>query len=339
MTEEIRRLKELLDSFLGEPKRELDDSLQLEYPCPRCIEKYGNSEIRKANLSVSLTKQRMNCWRCSSEGEDVHGSILKLIRMFGSEGIAMQYREIIKSIRESELYKLHYSDSDFNIDASTIEKDELKFPESFKFLKEGDKKAWGALKYLSQRGIGWDIINKHKIGYTTFEKENKKGSFRVVIPSYDKFGELNYWVGRDFLPDVKKRIKYDNPKVDKSELIFGEELLSWDADINIVEGPFDHIVVPNSVPLLGKALNQRFKLYWELVEKANANINIFLDGDAKSTMVEIYKLLNHGRLYDKIRYIPVNEDDDPSSIYQKWGRKGIMAHINNATKIDEVYLI
>ena len=168
----------------------------------------------------------------------------------------------------------------------------------------------------------------------------KKYSYRVIIPSYNAIGELNYWVGRDYLPKNPKfeRTKYSNPKAEKKEIIFNEERIQWDADITLVEGAFDHIVVPNSIPLLGKALDKDYKLYWDIITKANAKVNIFLDGDAYGTVKEIYKLLNHGRLYDKVRYIPVGEKDDPSSLYQEGGYKKIAEHLANAQQIKEVYL-
>ena len=168
----------------------------------------------------------------------------------------------------------------------------------------------------------------------------KKYSYRVIIPSYNSMGELNYWVGRDYLPKNPKfeRTKYSNPKAEKKEIIFNEDRIQWDADITLVEGAFDHIVVPNSIPLLGKALDKDYKLYWDIITKANAKVNIFLDGDVYGTVKEIYKLLNHGRLYNKVRYIPVGEKDDPSSLYQEGGYKKIAEHLANAQQIKEVYL-
>jgi len=344
VTEEIKKLKTILDLMLGESKQELDNSMQLEYPCPCCIDKYGSQEIRKYNLSISLSKQKMQCWRCSSEGDNgLHGSIIKLIKMYGNDKLLSEYKEIIRSIRDSELYKLNFSNDDFNIDTSVIEKEELKFPQSFKRFDEHGYNDRRALQYLMDRGIGWDIINEYKLGYTTFQEENKKGSFRIIIPSYNTLGELNYWVGRDYLPNDEKspykRLKYDNPKVEKKSIIFNEEKIQWDADITLVEGTFDHIVVPNSIPLLGKTLDRDYKLYWELTTKFNGSaINIMLDGDAYESALEVYKLLNHGRLYNNVRLIPMEEKEDPSSIYQKYGRKGIMGHIANSVKISEVYL-
>ena len=338
---ELEKLYNILTVFLGESKSGFDENnFQYEFPCPHCIEKYGWQEARKYNLSLSVSKNRFQCWKCASEGDDLmHGSIRKLIKAFGNEKLLSEYIEVMHSIRDSELYKLHFDE----FDTSIIEKEELKFPSSFKFFKKGEKYNYGAFKYLKDRGVDWDIIERYKIGFTEKEedKELKKYSYRVIIPSYNALGELNYWVGRDYLPKSDKfpsRTKYANPKAEKKEIIFNEDKIQWDADITLVEGAFDHIVVPNSIPLLGKALDKDYKLYWEILHNANGFCNIFLDADAHQTVKEIYKFLNHGRLYGKVRWIPVEGDEDPSSLYQKGGYKEIAAHLANAQQIEEVYL-
>ena len=344
MKQELEKLYNILAVFLGEAKNGFDENTyQYQFPCPNCVERDGWMEARKYNLEVNLQKQVFKCWKCCSIDEHMSGSIIKLIRMHGNEKLLQEYKDVIYEIRNSELYKINFTSGDFNIDTSVIEREELKLPSSYKPFKKDGKNNWGALKYLQDRGIGWDIIEKFKIGYTEREEENKKGSFRIIIPSYSALGELNYWVGRDYLPKSDKfpsRVKYDNPKVEKKNIIFNEEKLQWDADITLVEGPFDHIVVPNSVPLLGKALNKEYKLYWDLIsDKFNGSaVNIFLDGDAFNTVKEIYKFLNHGRLYGKVRYIPVEGDEDPSSLYESGGYKKIVEHLANAQQIDEVYL-
>ena len=346
MKQELEKLYNILTVFLGESKSGFDESnFQYQFPCPKCVERDGWMEARKYNLEVNLQLGKYHCWKCDSIDEKMSGSVLKLIRQYGNEKLAQEYKEILTQIRNSELYKLHFHEGDFNIDTSIIEKEELKFPSTFKFFKKGEKYNYGAFKYLKDRGIDWDIIERYKIGYTEKEEDYdmKKYSYRVIIPSYNALGELNYWVGRDYLPKSDKfpsRTKYANPKAEKKEIIFNEDKIQWDADITLVEGAFDHIVVPNSIPLLGKALNKDYKLYWDIITKFNgSNLNIMLDNDAKETVKEIYKLLNHGRLYGKVRYIPVCEDgEDPSSLFQKGGYKEIAAHLANAQQIDEVYL-
>ena len=336
--DEIIRMKNILDSFLGNPKSEMTSSFQLEYPCPRCIEKYGNSEIQKYNCSISLKLQRFNCWKCSDEGDEaMHGSIIKLIKQYGNEQLLIDYKEAIRSFRESKLYSLNFSNDDFNIDSKSVEIDDLSLPEGYKRIIKGKYVPKKVLDYLFSRGIGYDIIERFNMGYIEYSKDSFMPSYRVYIPSYDKFGDLNYWTGRDYM-NREKVVKYYNPKVERKGIIFNEEKIQWDADITLVEGPFDHIVVPNSVPLLGKSLNRDFKLYWEIIKNANANINIWLDGDAKDASKKIYSLLNHEKLYNKIRFINTTIGKDPSEIYQKYGYKGIVYCLQNAKKIPEYEL-
>ena len=343
MKQELEKLYNILAVFLGEAKNGFDENaFQYQFPCPKCVERDGWMEARKFNLEVNLQKQLFRCWKCDSVDEHMSGTVVKLIRMYGNEKLLQEYKDIIRTIRDSELYKLNFSSNDFNIDTSIIEKEDLKFPPSFKPFKEGKYYNKGAMRYLNERGIGWDIINRYGIGFTEKENDDKwrKSSYRIIIPSYNEYDELNYWVGRDYLPKKEgfTRVKYDNPDAKKKEIIFNENKVQWDADITLVEGTFDHIVVPNSIPLLGKSLNKEYKLYWDLITKANANVNIFLDADAFSTVKEVYKFLNHGNLYGKVRYIPVEGDEDPSSLYEKGGYKEIARHLADAQQIDEVYL-
>lgn len=335
--QEIYKLKNILDSFLGESKRGLDESLQLEYPCPLCVEEHGDKEINKYNLSISLSKQLFNCWKCSSVHDEMHGSIIKLIKLYGNDSLLKDYKETIISLKESKLYKINYSDSDFNIDYNTANKKEVELPKNFHLLKNANPNNKGALKYLFDRGLDWDIINDFKIGYTDYDKTNLQASSRIIIPSYNEFGELNYWTGRDFT-NLSYRQKYYNPVVERKDIIFNEEKVQWDADITLVEGPFDHIVVPNSIPLLGKSLKKNYLLYDKLTQKANGKILIFLDQDAVNDSVEIYKLLNHGRLYNQIRIIQSTENKDPSEIFNLNGRDGIINALRSVKKLDEVFL-
>lgn len=330
---EFRRMYNILVSFLGEAKGGFDGiHTQLQFGCPHCAERYGDKELDKFNLECNFFV--FQCWKCSSEGEDeMHGSIFKLLKLYGNEKLYHDYKECVDSLKNSKLYDINFS-KDFKVDLTQI--DPVKLPKGFRPFKEDKYFPTEAIEYLQKRGITWDIINKYHIGFTTYNEDDKMASNRIIIPSYNKFGELNYWTGRDYIGKTKQ--KYYNPKVERKNLIFNEERIQWDADINLVEGPFDHLVVPNSIPLLGKSLNTDYRLYWELVSKANAHVNIFLDGDAFDTVLKTYKLLNNGRLYNKIRYIPIREENDPSLLFQLGGNKAIIEHLKHADTINEVYL-
>ncbi len=321
--QEIYNLKSLLVQCLGESKKELDESYQLQFACPRCIENKGDGEKRKFNLEVNLKKGVFNCWSCGQFDEEMHGSILKLFKLYGNESIIKEYKDTVQSLQQSKLYQISFENGDFNIDFTIVENNDVNLPNNFTAFNKDKKNNYKALDYLLKRGITWDIINKYKIGYTKYDENFKQLSSRIIIPSFNKFGELNYWTGRDFT-NLPKRQKYYNPIIERKNLIFNEEYVEWDADITLVEGPFDHIVVPNSIPLLGKVLKTYFKLYQYIITKANANVNIWLDSDAFEDIKKIYQLLNHDRLYGKIKFIPTPEGEDPSSVFQNLVKKVLL---------------
>lgn len=338
----LQRMIDILSEFLGKPKSDYIDvnsSLSFEFNCPRCAEENGYVVDGKYNLGINLVKGGglFNCWKCSTHSNDMKGKIYKLFKMYGNENLWEEYKYCLKQIRETELYKLNFSSNDFKIE-DEIEQEDLKLPDTY--TKFNDKlKNTLAYCYLKGRGIDDLIIEKYNIGYTKWDNGYPILSNRIVIPSYNEFGILNYWVSRDF--SGKSRMKYLNPKVEKKNIIFNEGNINWDNDITLCEGAFDAIVIPNSIPLLGKSLEKDYKLHQMLFKKANGNINILLDGDEVGTKAafEVYKNLNYGRLYNKIRYIHLPNDLDPSKVFELYGRKGIMYYLSQSIKINPIYLI
>lgn len=330
---EIRKMYDILVSFLGKSKNGLDESLQLQFSCPRCQERDGFMEKYKYHLEVNIAKGIYNCWKCSSIDSSMHGSIYKLIRRYGNQQLLKEYRDAVSAFRESSLYKLKFEKTDFQIDDEDALDWGIDFPEGYNALKKDRHAKTKAFMYLSSRGIGWPIIEDFHMGFTTTLADRKSLSNRIILPSFDKYGRLNYWTGRDYTGS-KRRQRYFNPIVERKDIIFNEDKIEWNAEITLVEGPFDSIVVPNSVPLLGKGLNEDYKLYKTLYEKCNANVNIWLDVDAIDSATNIYRMLDNGRLKGNIRIIyNENFDKDPSEIYQKYGAIGIIRCINTAHKL------
>jgi DNA primase len=337
--QEVYRMYNILKSFLGDSKSGLDESYQLQFPCPKCIQEKGEDEEHKFNLEVSLSKNLYNCWSCSASGDKMHGTIFNLIRKYGNEGLLSDYKRALSDLRENKLYLLSFKSDEFSIlnDEDALYEG-LTLPKGYRTFKPGQREDDEALAYLAKRGITQSIIDKFKIGFIPYDKDDRFMCKRIILPSFDSRGFLNYWTGRDYV-DWKWRPKYKNPDVNRKDIIFNESNIDWDADITLVEGPFDCLVFPNSIPLLGKKLGNDFKLYHDLFTRANANINIFLDGDAYPAAKELYKQLNTGSLIDRIRYVPVEKDLDPSQIFQEQGKKGIIEHMSRSTKLKEIYLL
>lgn len=341
IAQEIRQMYEILVCILGPSKSSLDNSLQLQFSCPHCQERDGSQEKNKYHLEINIAKGVYNCWKCSSIDDSMHGSIYKLIRKYGNESLLRLYKDAVASFRESSLYKINFTKDEFQEDYEDIMINQMEFPNEYVKFVKGRDESTKQYQYLAKRGIDWPIIEDYHLGFTTYHEDNKNLSNRIILPSFDEFGDVNYWTARDFTGN-KKRQRYFNPYVERKSIIFNEEKIQWNADITLVEGPFDHIVVPNSIPLLGKNLTEEYKIFQSLYNKSHANISIFLDGDAKETAKKLYKLLNQGRLKGRIRFIevPVDERDlDPSKIFELWGRRGIIQFLRSAKEIEENSLI
>lgn len=334
---EVYRMYNILTSFLGESKSGLDETYQLQFLCPNCVKNKGREGRTKFNLEVSLSKNIFNCWSCSNEGEDMHGTVFKLIRKFGNKGLLDDYKECLRSIKNNKLYELSVDLKEFTtINDEDSLFDEMTLPEGYMHLS-GSSQCSEAVNYLLKRGIGSDIIDKFKLGLIPDTFGDRMMKNRIVLPSFNCKGFINYWTCRDYR-DEKWRPKYKNPKVERNTVIFNESHIDWDADITLVEGPFDSLVYPNMIPLLGKKITSEFAVYKALQERANANVNIFLDADAFDAVKALYKLLNTGNLLGRVRYIPVSDDLDPSKIYELWGKQGIIDHMRGAKQFNELYL-
>ena len=96
------------------------------------------------------------------------------------------------------------------------------------------------------------------------------------------------------------------------KLIFFENLIDWFKPIFIVEGVFDGLFLPNSIPMLGKHMS--VLLFDTLYEKALNTITICLDNDAWADAVKLYHQLNGGRLYGKIKIIKLTDNKDVADL-------------------------
>ena len=123
-------------------------------------------------------------------------------------------------------------------------------------------------------------------------------------------------------------MKYINPEAEKQEIIFNEIKLNLDASIYLVEGATDHIVTPNSTPLLGKYLSPQ--LLDLLQEKAMGFVVIVLDDDAWEDALRLYRELNFGNLYGRVKIVKCPEGYDPSKVFEKLGHSGIIKLLRTA---------
>lgn len=309
-----RILADVLKQFLGDYHDHNEDTGQMSFDCPACAE-YDNKGQGRHKLAVNYKKNIFRCWVCGFE-HNMHGKVQKLIKRYGNKRILKEY-DLLRPRNEYDTQK------------KSVQV-EVKLPKGFKPLSDCsgyEFKYHNAYGYLTKRGITDEMIKDYNIGYTVVGKYHD----RVIIPSYDEFGDLNYFISRSW--SNWNQPKYLNPTVDKHELIFNENRVNWDATIYLVEGVFDHLVVPNSIPLLGKHLPEKLRMM--LHSKAKSDIIILLDEDAMDNAMKIYRQLNSGELYNRIKLCVPSYGNDPSSIFEKSGIKGVVDLLRTSAQIPE----
>lgn len=317
---ELRRLQDILTSFLGQPKNDVTDEGQLQFNCPRCIDERGPREYGKFNLEVNVLRGVYKCWSCCTVDDEMRGNIRKLILKYGGRETLKEYEGVVRDIMNNKLYNLPGMGNLFGASEETY----LHLPLTYK--KVNLKTCRRQVRdYLEKRHITQDIIDRFRIGYTNWEEQRPIDRNRIIIPSYGADGSLNFWVGRDFTGNPKRQ-KYKNCEgIKKKEIVFQESLIQWDADIVLVEGAIDCIYGNNTVALLGKTLDNDYETCRTLFEKANANIIICLDADTDITETKrIYKLLNRRRLKGHIRYIRMEKYKDFGEAYEAGGKQAII---------------
>ena len=241
----------ILDTTLG-----VGSSLkgnEQQHHCPFC-------HHHKKKLQVNLDTQQWHCWVCNSKGRSISSLLRKL---------NVDKRDL------DRLHKIYGDEPAYSPTEEYIIK--LQLPKEFKQLHFKPSGLFNpiynkAVHYLTQRGITDSEIVKYNIGYC----EDGLYSGRIIIPSYDENGELNYFIARSFYEDEK--MKYKNPPVNRDVIVF-ENQINWNEPITLVEGAFDAFSVKrNVIPLLGKFLLSKLKN--KIFEKGVKEITIMLDSDA-----------------------------------------------------------
>lgn len=263
---------------------------ELAFHCPFC-------NHHKPKLQVNTETQKWHCWTCNSGGKKLT-SLLKRLDVD---------RKTIGIIREI------YGDSNYNPlteDADT--KVFISLPKEFNSLTEVPKgfnpEYKHAMYYLTERGIDIRDIVKYNIGYC---KDGLYGQ-RIIIPSYNSDGSLNYFVSRSYYPENK--MKYKNPPISKNVICFDSQV-NWGEPIILCEGVFDAITIKrNAIPLLGKFPSR------VLVEKIFSNgvtdIIISLDNDAINEALKAAEYFRKQGIHVKMMYM---KDKDASEIgYEKF---------------------
>lgn len=273
------------------------------YFCPVC-------KHRKRKLEINLANGKYNCWVCGFSGVSLRSLFHKL------NVPSTFYKKL----------NLYSSTPRFESDLTDIFSEKItsnspvSLPKEFIPLHRSSINLRGrvALNYLKKRRITEIDILRYNIGYC------EEGEFkdRIIIPSYDAGGSLNFYSGRSFIGN-----NYKYKLCDSSKNIIGfENLINFDLNPILVEGQFDAIAVRhNVIPLFGKTMSLKLK---EKIASSNVkSIYILLDNDALSSSLLLCSYFLKNNITP---YLVKMKDKDPSEI----GFEETWRFIDKATKID-----
>ena len=231
--------------------------------CPRkeCIDYV--TKFNSPKLSVNLQTDVFHCWVCEFKGKN----LVPLLRYSGNTQDLQDYIEELEGKKEEK-------------------KEEKKFdvpilPKEFKTLsKKSNSPYYGAaISYLKKRGLLASDIVRWKLGYC----EDGDYKYRIVIPSYDEFGELNFFTARAF---YENPLRYMNGNFCK-DIIFNDCFIDWSKPIVVTEGPFDAMKAgDNAIPMQGSFVAVGTKLFNKIVT-SGIDVYFAMDTDAFKRQLEI----------------------------------------------------
>ena len=272
----------LLESVLGKGKPDKNKQ-DHAFHCPICNHK-------KPKLIVNIFTGQYNCWTChpATKGKTP-------VSLFKKLGVEKERMVEMKGYFKGDRTKIEDTEST-----------RVFLPKEFISMTENDKSLEyrRATVYLKNRGINESDVRKYNIGYC------KEGRYRnrVIVPSYDKNGQVNYFIARSFEKEPYQ--KYDAPSVNKTEIIGLEYHINWTVPVILCEGVFDAIAIKrNVVPLFGKSITKALML--KLVESQVKTVYLALDKDAlKEALTYSEQLINLG----KEVYLIELQGKDPSDL-------------------------
>ena len=273
----------LLESVLGKGKKDRN-TLDYAFSCPFCNHK-------KPKLIINVKTGKYNCWTCfpKTKGKTP-------VSLFSKLGVDLERLKEMKS---------YFKNDTTIIDEDARDKNVF-LPNEFESItnNDGSLDYRRAVSYLKMRGIQSPDVLKYNLGYC------KTGRYRnkIIVPSYDKTGKLNYFIARSYEKD--SFLKYDAPAINKTEIVGMEYFINWNVPVILCEGVFDAIAIKrNAIPLFGKSIPKALML--KLVESQIKTIYLALDKDAlREALLYSQTLLDHG----KEVYLIELDGKDPSDL-------------------------
>ena len=284
------KLLQLLESVLGKGKPTSGDNIAFFSP-------FVSHYKPKLEIDINTNSAGENAWHCWIS--DKKGR--SIATLFKQLNLPKEKFEQLSKIIESTRYRTPIS--------TETKQETLQLPEEYRplWIQKSTPDYRNAIHYLKNRDITIFDIIKYRIGYC----ESGQYSGKVIIPSYDCDGQLNYFVSRAFYKSDKQ--KHKNPKISK-DIIGFDMFINWSQPIILCEGAFDAISVKrNAIPLFGKVIQPA--LQKKIIEQRVRDIYICLDADAMKNAVSICERFMAEGL--NVHFIELKDEDASELGFQK----------------------
>lgn len=302
----------ILTQLLGQPKK-LTKKDEYLFHCPFCSH-------HKYKLQFNSVEEYMHCWTCNASFRTLNGFIKKA---FPHRTDLIVYNNTKKGRSNVNEYINDYEE--------IITPRKLALPNNYSPLtqKSSNPDNNVAIRYLLNRGLHWKHIDRYQIGIS-----KNKDELRLIIPSFNKKNELNYFISRAI---YGSEIKYRNPSINRSAIIPFESTIDFNYSITLVEGIFDAMKINhNAIPLLGCSLGESWLLFKKILQYTNKDKNVYicLDNDKAGIVgsIQIAKLLLKSDI--SAYYIDISPFKDVGEM----NKRDFLSMRKNAERINDYWI-
>ncbi len=230
--------------------------------CPAC----SKDKPEKKKLIIRIVDGTHHCWVCDLKGKTLKYTIKKFYPKSYRAYVSIygENAELLENVKE--------------------EYEKPVTPQGFKLLAQNinsrDPDLRDTISYIKSRKLNLRDMWRFKLGSCTSGKFKR----RLIIPSFDSEGDLNYYVARSI---DGKFPKYINAKYPKRDFVFNEINLDYNSPITLVEGPFDLFNSgENSTCILGSSISEKYMLFRKIIQNQTP-VYLALDPDAKLKTMKI----------------------------------------------------
>lgn len=303
----IEILKEIFPSFRLRKQVEF-----VTYcPSPECKKHNAQKQYAKMKLEINLVNDRFACWRCHYKGHS-----LKLLKKYGTASQSRKY---------AALCGLNLIES---VDA--VEQRELELPAEYQFVLDSNSNlAVKCQEWLKKVGVTERTIIQNKIGFCSSGKYRD----RLLFPSIDSNGKLNYFITRHMFNDGN--FKWLKCEKSLKQTIYNDIFVDWSQPVILVETVKTYLkhfnLINNMIVCNGSYISKEYLLFSKIVLEDCPKVFVAFDEDARR---EALRTLNN---FDEFG-IPCslvdlkNQSDSCSS-------EDFIEAINNSKSFDKISLI